>query len=392
MDIVMDADVSMSELDTSKQLDKQTDGADRPLDQTNTAKPIHVGVLLMNTGTPDAPTAKAIRPYLDEFLSDPYLIGLPRWLWLPILHLFILPSRPRKTQERYRQIWTPEGSPFMIASRAQCAGIAQRLDDATHQLTSSDSAAQRRDQASIVYDVQLAMRYGHPSTKSALEALKACGCQNLIVLPLFPQYSVVTTLTCCDQVRDILKTMEWQPSLSIIDHFCDNKAYLDLMAHQIESHWQPRRGGRLLFSYHSVPVSDIKRGDSYRDQALATSAAIADRLGLPDDQWAVGWQCRFDSRRWLSPTPESILETWASEGVEDVAEVCPVFTADCIETLVDCDVDQRACFMDACDEYVQSHGECRSAHYTYIPALADDPAFLDILSSLVRRTYEDRVE
>lgn len=321
------------------------------------------GILIMNTGTPDAPTAEAIRPYLAEFLSDRAIISMPPILWQPILRLFILPSRPRKTIPRYESIWTLQGSPFLLTSESQRDKLA------------SEFAARRIDA-----DVQLGMRYGNPSVLRAITALREGGCSRLVVLPLFPQWARVTTQTCLDRVSAILDEQDWHPELVTIDHYCDQGAYLDLLADSIRSHWDVDGNDwshrRLLFSFHSTLVKDIEAGDPYKTHAMLTCEGVAKRLDIPDDAWRVGWQCRFDSRKWLEPTPETILDEWKAAGIDDAAVVCPGFSTDCIETLVDCDVEQRERF------------EGGSRRYTYIPALGDSDAYIGFLADLVEGYLE----
>lgn len=335
------------------------------------------GILIMNTGTPDAPTPEAIRPYLAEFLSDRHMISMPPALWQPILHLFILPSRPKKTAARYESIWTPEGSPFTLVS------VSQR-----------DKLAAELTRRNVSATVELAMRYGNPSTADALARLRAAGCTRLVVLPLFPQYATVTTQTCLDRVDEILDKIDWHPDLVAIDHYCDRPAYLDALAASIRAHWTWHEGSRLLFSFHSTLLADIEAGDPYRDQALATCQGVVERLGIPEDGWAVSWQCRFDSRKWLMPSPETVLEGWADTGVRDVAEVCPVFSTDCIETLVDCAVEQREHFENRCrarDANPQDAAggvdrpgqEAAMPRYLYIPALNDSDAYISVLADVV---------
>lgn len=315
------------------------------------------GVLIMNTGTPDAPTVEAIRPYLAEFLSDRNLISMPPVLWQPILHLFILPNRPKKTVERYRSIWTPDGSPFMIVSKSQRDKLQAEL--------------QRRG---CGFGVYLAMRNGNPSVADTLAQMRSDGCTRIVAMPLFPQHAKVTTVTCLERVHRVLAAMGWHPDLVEVDSYCDESAYVDALADSIRAQWRWEPGSKLLFSFHSTLVADIEAGDPYRDQAEATSRSAAERLGIPEDGWAVSWQCRFDSRKWLMPSPETVLQQWANEGVHRVAVVCPVFSTDCIETLVDCKQEQKKLFEDACGD---------APSFTYIPALNDSDAYISVLADVV---------
>lgn len=318
-----------------------------------------LGVLIMNTGTPDAPTPEAIRPYLEEFLSDPYIVDKPRWMWLPILHLFILPSRPKHTAEKYQRIWTPEGSPFMVVSRSQERKLQAELERRGHEDVK----------------VVLAMRYGNPSIASGLEQLRDADCDHLLLLPLFPQHARVTTETCLVRAREVLDSMGWDPQVTTVGSYCHRPEYLQALAQSIREVWTYEPGNKLLFSFHSTLVADIDAGDPYRDQAQATSEAVANMLGIPKEDWNISWQCRFDSRDWLQPTPESVLETWATKDVTNVAVVCPVFSADCIETLVDCGAEQKELF--------ESASTLPGARYTYIPALNDSDGYVSVLADVV---------
>lgn len=314
------------------------------------------GVIITNTGTPDAPTPEAIRSYLAEFLSDPYVISCPPIIWERVLKHSILPKRPEKSAPRYRAIWTPEGSPFLLTSLEQRDALARELQERGYDIA-----------------VMLGMRYGNPSLAFALEGLAAAGCTRIIALPLYPQQARVTTQTTLDRIETLCTENALPFSVRAISSYFDNSAYIAALAASVhEIHPVFASGDRLLMTFHSTVLRDIKDGDPYRDQIEVTCALLAQSLGLVREQWETGYQCRFDSRKWLKPTPEEVLVRWAKQGIKNVTVVCPGFASDCIETLVDCDVEQRELFghetgNDACFTYVP----CLNARNDHIAALAD---------------------
>ena len=329
------------------------------------------GVLVMNTGTPDAPTEKAIRAFLSEMLMDRALINVPPLVWRPILKCAILPKRPAVTRPRYESIWTSEGSRYLLISQQQCALLEQELS--------------RGEEVPVA----LGMRYGNPSTATGLDTLRERGCERIVVLPLYPQDARVTTQTCIEhaaaQARAISARTGWEPTLVPIRGYCAHPQLLDAYASLIRDHWDPGEDGRLLFSFHSTLVKDIERGDPYYDQVMYTCTEVAKRLGLSDGRWAVGWQSRFDSRRWLSPPPGAILSTWAAEGVPNVALACPGFSADCIETLIDIGIEERKTF----EANRAALGRVqRAPAVTYIPSLNTRPDHIAALAAVVRGALE----
>lgn len=357
-----------------------------------------VGVLLMNTGTPASPDPADIRPYLAEFLSDRRLIDLPRFLWLPILHGIILRTRPKKTSPHYARIWTPEGSPFLLDSLAQRHGLQCQLDLAT------DGQPHR-------YVVELAMRYGQPSLTNALDALESAGCQRVICMPLFPQAAFATTGSCQDVLTQQAAARP-DLELDVVTSYGAHSLWRQALANSIKHAWTPTPGSKLLFAFHSIPVSNVEAGDTYPHQVNRDTAAVAELLGLGPDDWAIGFQSRFDSRKWLQPTPEKTLAKWAAEGVRNVAVVAPGFATDCLETLRECAQDQRDLFLRACAEAdascavadvanAQSTDDATSAvagtddagdaesssspgaSFVYVPCLGACPSHLECLARVV---------
>ncbi len=326
-----------------------------------------VAVLLVNTGTPDEPTPAATRRYLAQFLSDRRVVDLPRWRWLPILHGIILRTRPRRSAARYRMIWTADGSPYRIVSLQQAARIHDEL--------------LRRGISNV--HVISAMRYGNPSIADALGEFEHAGCTRIVVLPLFPQYSSAMTGSIIEEVASQLMVRKRVPETRLVTDYHDHPGYLDALAHSIRQAWTYRPGGKLLFSYHGTLREDVENGDPYERQTRATAAAVAQRLGIATDDWRVSYQCRFDKRDWLTPSTSSILERWAAQGACDVAVVSPVFATDCLETLIDCGVEQRDTWkrLAGCD-----------ARFTYVPALNASHEHISVLTDILQREMEGWIE
>ena len=323
------------------------------------AAPAGVGVLLCNLGTPDAPTTPAVRRYLAEFLADPRLIELPRWLWLPILHGIILNTRPRRSAHAYRKIWLREGSPLLVWSKAQHAALESQL------------AAVYADRVRVA----LAMRYGQPSIANALEGLRAAGVKRVLVLPLYPQYSGPATGSVFDAVTNVLQRWRWVPDLQFITSYHTEPAYIAALAASITEHWQQAgRGEKLFFSFHGLPHHYFMQGDPYFCQCHATARLVATALGLADTAWQVVFQSRFGRARWLEPYADLTLQMAAQSGLRNVDVVCPGFAADCLETLEEMALQNRELFLKAGGEALR-----------YIPALNARPEHITALSGLLQR-------
>ncbi len=321
--------------------------------------PERLGVLLLNLGTPDAPTPSAVRRYLAEFLWDPRVVEVPRPLWWLILHGVILRVRPRRSAKAYQAVWTDQGSPLLAIARAQAAGLQQRLiqciGEGVH--------------------VELAMRYGDPSVSEALQRIREAQVRRLLVLPLYPQYSATTTASSFDAVTAELRTWRWLPELRFVNQYHDEPAYIGALAGSIRAFWSEHgRPTRLLFSFHGIPMRYFMAGDPYHCHCHKTARMVAERLGLDAEHWAVSFQSRVGREEWLQPYTDATLKRWGGEGVNSVHVVAPGFSADCLETLEEIDVENRGYFLEAGG---QSYG--------YIPCLNDSPAHLDMLAGLVQR-------
>lgn len=320
--------------------------------------PGRVGVLLVNLGTPDEPTRGAIRQYLGEFLSDPRVIEIPRYLWMPILHGLVLTMRPKKLAPRYAGIWMEEGSPLLVYSQRQAAGVRQGL------------AAR-----GVHAEVELAMRYGKPSIPAAIAALRERGCDHILAVPLYPQYAASTTATVVDAVTRHAGRLRDQPALRFVKRFHNDPAYVEAQAGRIAEFWQAHgRPQKLVMSFHGLPRYSIELGDPYYRDCLDTARLLRERLGLREDEVEVTFQSRFGSARWLEPYTEPTLAELARQGVTEVDVVCPGFVADCLETLEEISQECR-------DAFVAAGGR----QFRYIPALNDCPPWIEGLTDLVER-------
>lgn len=277
-----------------------------------------LGVLLVNLGTPEAPTPAAVRRYLAEFLWDPRIVELPRPLWWLILHGFILRFRPAQSARAYAKIWTEDGSPLLLHCRDIAAEVSRTL--------------QGRLPGNVY--VALGMSYGEPSLRSALDELHAAGVRRLVVLPLYPQYSGTTTASVFDAVTGLLSERRWVPELRFINHYHDSPGYVAAVASSIREHWDSnKRGDKLLFSFHGVPKQTLLDGDPYHCQCLKTARLVAASLDLADDDWVVTFQSRVGRAEWLRPYTDQYIEELGKAGVRELDVVCPGFAADCLETV-----------------------------------------------------------
>ncbi|MBK8162634.1 MAG: ferrochelatase [Gammaproteobacteria bacterium] len=314
------------------------------------------GVLLSNLGTPDQPTPPAVRRYLREFLSDPRVVSLPRWLWLPLLNGVILQVRPRRSARLYEGVWTPEGSPLLVTARRQLQALRARF------------AGDKR----LVF--ALGMRYGSPSIAGALEELRAAGAEHLLVVPLYPQYSSATTASTFDAVARALKGWIRVPELRVVADYHAEPWYIRALADSIRDAWRQQPAGeRLLFSFHGMPRRTQQAGDPYHDQCQRTARLVAAELGLAADRWLVAFQSRFGYEEWLQPYTDQTLRAWGGSHVASVDVVCPGFSADCLETLEEIAVMNR-------DLYVEASG----GRFRYIPALNERPDHIEGLAELIR--------
>ncbi len=322
--------------------------------------PEKLGVLMVNLGTPDAPDTKSVRRYLAEFLSDPRIIELPRWLWRIILHGVILRVRPSKSAEAYQQVWSDtEGSPLLSISTKQKNALHQEL-----QSSLGDSVV-----------VELGMRYGTPSIDEALTRLEAQNVRRLVVLPMYPQYSGTTTASVFDAVTARLQRTRWLPEVRFINQFIDEKGYISALADSVRAHWAEHgRAELLVTSYHGIPKRYLLNGDPYHCQCHKTTRLLVDELQVDPATVKVVFQSRVGKEEWLRPYCDETMKTLPGTGVKSIDVMCPGFSADCLETIEEIDEENK--------EYFMEHGGER---YSYIHCLNDSPAHIDCLATLVTR-------
>ena len=319
------------------------------------------GLLLINLGTPDAPTAKAVKNYLREFLSDPRVVELPGWLWQPLLRGVILNTRPRQSARKYAAIWTADGSPLRLHT--------ERLNTLVKDWLTEHSPHRPL--------VDYAMRYGQPSIADAIDRLRAQNVQRLLVLPLYPQYAASSTGSAQDEVFRVLSTLRNPPELRVIKQFHDFPAYIQALAQSITDFWNTNgRPGKLLMSFHGVPKFSLERGDPYHCACHKTARLLAEALGLGSDDYQLSFQSRFGRTEWLQPYTSVVLQQLGQQRMHRVDVVCPGFAADCLETLEEIAMEGKTLFVQA------GGGELR-----YIPALNDNAQFVEAIGELVSRHF-----
>jgi ferrochelatase len=318
-------------------------------------------VVLVNLGTPDAPTAPALKRYLKEFLSDPRVVEIPKPIWWLILNGIILNIRPKKSAAKYASVWLPEGSPLRVHTERQAKLLKGFLGERGHRLT-----------------VTSAMRYGAPSIRSVLAHLKAEGASRILLVPMYPHYSASTTATVIDEACDWLQQLRNQPEMRFVRNFHDDDGYLAALEKSLRKHWQERGAlgaeDRLLISFHGLPRRSLELGDPYFCECHKTGRLLAERLGLSAEQYKICFQSRFGKAEWLQPYTAPTLHEWGKTGVRRVDVICPGFVADCLETLEEIALEGRADFLAA-----------GGKEYHYIPALNEDNAWIKALADLVER-------
>ena len=315
-------------------------------------------VLLCNLGTPDEPTAAAVRRYLAEFLGDPRVVEIPRLLWLLILHGIILRTRPAKSAAKYASIWTPEGSPLKVWTEKQAKLLQGWLGQRGHRVK-----------------VRWAMRYGSTSIASQLDALKAEGVTRVLVLPAYPQYSGTTTASISDAVYAWAAKTRALPEFRFVNRYHDDAGYIAALAASVQRHWRTNgRPDKLLMSFHGVPARTLQLGDPYHCECLKTARLLAEALGLSKEQYAVSFQSRLGRAQWLEPYTEPTLIALGQAGVKRVDVICPGFSADCLETLEEINMEGREAFL---------HAGGKEFHY--IPCLNDDPEWITALCKLAQQ-------
>ena len=330
-----------------------------------------IGVVVAQLGTPDAPTAKALRPYLRQFLSDMRVIDYSPFIWQPILRGIILNTRPRKSARLYQRVWLDEGSPLLVYTQKQAEGLQARLDDS--------------------FRVVVGMTYGNPSIKDAIRGLEEEGIDRIVVLSMFPQYASTTTASIYDTAYTAAagrrcplfrERKRFIPTLRFVPPYYDHPGYITALAERVQAavaaNGEPEH---YVFSFHGNPARYTTTGDPYRDQCAETARLLAEYLSLPDERWTLSFQSQFGPEDWLQPYTEDVLEELGEKGTESVLVTCPGFIADCLETLDEIDNEGREMFEEA-----------GGGHFIYAPCLNDHAGFLDTLAEIVLRESAGWVE
>lgn len=320
----------------------------------------HAGsaVLLINLGTPDAPTPRAVRRYLRQFLSDPRVIEIPRALWLPILHALVLTTRPRQSARKYASIWSPSGSPLRVHTERQARLLGERFGSRVR--------------------VEFAMRYGEPSIPATLARLKSEGCERVLLFPMYPQYAASTTASALDHASEFLRRTRNVPEIRLVKEFHEHPAYIDALAGLVRDHWQQSgRPDRLVMSFHGLPRYTLARGDPYSRECHQTARLLADRLALAEGEWQIAFQSRFGRTAWIEPYTASTLSDYGRQGVRRVDVVCPGFVADCLETLEEIGIEGRKTFLDA-----------GGREFHLLPCLNERADWIDALAVVARQHLE----
>ncbi|RDI42854.1 ferrochelatase [Aquicella lusitana] len=312
------------------------------------------GVLITNTGTPDAPTPRAVRRYLREFLSDRRIVQLPRLIWLPILYGLVLTLRPRRSARLYQRIWQENGSPMRATMQYVASSLQTKLRSLPGEI-----------------EVEIGMNYGHPSIGQGLKKLRQKNVDKIIVLPLFPQYSNTTTASTFDRVIAGLKKWSALPDLQMIYHYADNHEYICALASSVQTAWKKQgRPQHLLISFHGIPERFVKAGDPYQRQCELTAHLLAEAVGLAKDEWTLCYQSQFGYDKWLKPSTQTLFGELPERGIKHVDVICPGFAIDCLETLEEIAIRGKETFFEAGGESLR-----------YIPALNENQ--IDMLITLI---------
>lgn len=310
-------------------------------------------VLLLNLGSPEAPTAQAVRPYLKQFLSDHRVVELPKWVWQPILRGLVLTLRPKKSAHGYEKVWFSEGSPLAVYTSRQAQALAAALPGVV---------------------VDYAMTYGKPSIESVLQRFKAQGVGKLLVVPMYPQYAGSSTGAALDKVFAQIQLQRNQMSLRTVSRFYDHEDYIAAMRQHIQAYWvQHGRGDKLMLSFHGIPQKNYDDGDPYPDECRHTARLLAQSLGLSEADYVVSFQSQFGKAQWVKPSTQSLFDELPGQGVKKLDVFCPGFLADCLETMEEIGLSGR-------EQFHAAGGE----QYHYIPCLNAQPVWIAALTKLVQ--------
>ena len=330
----------------------------RPEPPMRHGTPSRTGLLLVNLGSPAEPTAAATRRYLAEFLSDPRVVEIPRFVWWPILYGIILRVRPARSAAKYASIWMQEGSPLTVWTQRLAQGLREAFDRAGTQVI-----------------IREAMRYGTPSVSDGLDALRAAGASRVLVLPLYPQYASATTASIWDAVARWSAQARHLPEFRFVNRYGDEPAYIDALADSVRRHWEVSGRSRMLvMTFHGLPERSLMLGDPYHCECHKTARLLAEALGLATSEYKVTFQSRFGRAQWLRPYTEPTLQELAASGLERVDVICPGFPVDCLETLEEIGLEAR-------DAFTQAGGR----EFHYIPCLNATPGAVSALAAVAKR-------
>ncbi|AWB71065.1 ferrochelatase [Vibrio cholerae] len=311
-----------------------------------------LGILLANLGTPQAPTSQAVKAFLSQFLHDQRVVDMSRWLWCPLLHGIILPTRSPKVAKLYQSIWMDEGSPLMVYSRRQRDKLAELSQ----------------------WPVELGMTYGEPSLLEGVRKLQQQGVEQIVVLPLYPQYSATTTAAVFDGLAKALRQLPVVPELHFIRDYHDHPLYIQALAKSVRASWQLHgQGDLLLCSYHGIPKRYAQNGDIYPEHCQKTTELLAQALGLPQDKVMMTYQSQFGKEEWLQPYTDKTMEALPRQGIKKLDVICPAFSVDCLETLEEIAEQNQEIFL-------HSGGEA----FHYVPCLNDSQSHIELMAALVK--------
>ena len=314
-----------------------------------------LGVLLVNLGTPEAPTPKAVKKYLSQFLHDKRVVDMTRWLWCPILHGVILPVRSPKVAKLYESVWMEQGSPLLVHTQRQAKALSTQLS----------------------LPVEVGMTYGTPSIESGLQSLKQQGCEQVIVLPLYPQFSHTTTSAVTDAIARL--DLSSLPPLTVVQDYHDHAAYIEALGDSVKQHWQQHgQSDYLLCSYHGIPQRFADNGDPYPKHCESTTNALLQHLGLDDSQMGMSYQSRFGREPWLMPYTDETLKGLPQKGKNRIDIMAPAFASDCLETLEELSEECK-------DIFVEAGG----IEFRYIPCLNDNTLHIKMMAQLVQEAVEE---
>ncbi|OSI16639.1 ferrochelatase [Neisseria dumasiana] len=314
-------------------------------------------VLLLNLGTPEAPTAAAVRPYLRDFLSDQRVVELPKLVWQPILRGLVLTLRPKKSAHAYEKVWLPEGSPLAVYTEKQAELVAKQIPNIT---------------------VRHAMTYGSPNAASVLAELKAQGITRVLAIPLYPQYAASSTGAALDKIFETLLKQRNQISIRTVSRFYSDSGYIDAMKQRIQAFWTHHgRGEKLMLSFHGIPQKNSDEGDPYAYECQKTAELLADALSLKKDDYIVSFQSQFGKAKWIGPSTQDLFDELPKQGITKLDVFCPGFVSDCLETMEEIAIAGR-------EQFHEAGGK----QYQYISCLNTHPAWIDALSNIVKQNIQ----